>query len=300
MAKRITIADLTKNLAAKAKGSMKDLSLKSGEKREIFVLNVADIDFNPNNPRSDGDIDQDYINRLGEDIKRRGLKNAIRVITHPQKSSRYLLLDGEMRLRAHQTAELKTVEAVIETVLDEDEEDEETLLGNLYRLNLNLVDAAAAAQRLKERHGYTDDQLVGAMGLGSRTSVTEFLSINTLPDTIRDEYRTLPIENKKGISKSLLVQLTRVEQKAQDSTWEDVKVGKLTVRDVKAVKQTKTKKRPEQRSAKRRVLDTAKTLQRHLESADSEDAKFDAAYVSELEPYIETITDLYTKLKSNK
>ena len=205
-----------------------------------------------------------------------------------------------MRLRAHQAAELPTVEAVIETVLDENEEDEETLLGNLYRLDLNLIDAAAAAKRLKERHGYTDDQLVGAMGLGSRSSVTEFLSINALPDTIRDEYRTLPIDSKKRISKSHLVILSRIKKKDQSSTWEEVKAGKLTVRNVKAANQTKTKKPPAQRSAKQKVLDTAKTLQRHLESADSEDAKFDAAYVARLQPLIETINDLYTKLKDNE
>jgi ParB-like chromosome segregation protein Spo0J len=82
------------------------------------------------------------------------------------------------------------------------------------------------------KHGYKQEELAKVIGK-ARTTVTELLSLNTLPDEIKNECRTSDIA-----SKSALIEIVRLgNTKDQLKFWEDMKQGGVrTVRAARAMK----------------------------------------------------------------
>src|SRR5215216_2654568 len=78
------------------------------------------------------------------------------------------------------------------------------------------------------KHGYKQEELAKVVGK-SRPTITELLSLNGLPDGIKQECRTF------DIPKSVLVQIVCVSQpEEQLRFWSEYKKGEVkTVREVK-------------------------------------------------------------------
>ncbi len=72
---------------------------------------------------------------------------------------------------------------------------------NLLRQDLNPVEEAEALQRLMDAHAYQQDQLVEIIGK-SKATISESLSLNRLPQAIRDECRQDPT-----VPKNVLVEI---------------------------------------------------------------------------------------------
>src|SRR4029077_18884500 len=90
---------------------------------------------------------------------------------------------------------------------DDTEVIELALIENLQRKDLTPFEEAEALQGLAERCAYTHEDLARRLGK-SRTSITESLSLNSMPDSVRSLCRLGDIS-----SKSLLLQVVR-----QDTT----------------------------------------------------------------------------------
>jgi ParB family chromosome partitioning protein len=77
---------------------------------------------------------------------------------------------------------------------------------NLLRQDLNPVEEAEALQRLMDARACPQDQLAGIIGK-SKATISESLSLNKLPQAIRDECRQDPT-----VPKNVLVEIARKKQ----------------------------------------------------------------------------------------
>ena len=77
------------------------------------------------------------------------------------------------------------------------------LVENLQRKDLTAFEEAEALQQLAQRCGYTHEDMARKLGK-SRTAVTESLSLNTMPDEVRNLCRLADIG-----AKSTLLQIVR-------------------------------------------------------------------------------------------
>jgi ParB family chromosome partitioning protein len=110
---------------------------------------------------------------------------------------RYRIIAGERRYRAALQAGLFEA-PVIEMDVSEDEALEIALIENLQRKDLTPFEEAEGYQSLADRHGYTHEQIAGAVGR-SRTVVTETLQLLKVAPRVRDAMQALGIQTKSTL-----------------------------------------------------------------------------------------------------
>lgn len=153
------------------------------------------IDPNPHQPRQVmGDLSE-----LMASIAEKGIVEPLVV---RQRGRRYQIVAGERRYQAAVQVGLRDVPVVVRD-LDDTEVIEVALVENLQRKDLTPFEEAEALQSLAERCGYTHEDLARRLGR-SRTSITESLSLMSMPEEVRNLCRLADIA-----SKSLLVQVVR-------------------------------------------------------------------------------------------
>ena len=153
------------------------------------------IDPNPHQPRQVmGDLSE-----LMASIAEQGILEPLVV---RQRGGRFQIVAGERRYQAAVQVGLRELPVVIRDV-DETEMLELALIENLQRKDLTPFEEAEALHGLAERCGYTHEDLARRLGK-SRTSVTESLTLNGMPEDVRNLCRLADIS-----SKSLLLQVVR-------------------------------------------------------------------------------------------
>jgi ParB family chromosome partitioning protein len=156
---------------------------------------IEDIDPNPNQPRQNvGDLSE-----LISSIREKGVLEPILV---RRRDSRFQIVAGERRYRAAMEAGLPEVPCVIKDLSDP-ELMEVALIENLQRKDLTAFEEADGLKVLAESHGYTHEMMAEKLGK-SRTTVTETLTIASMPDRVRELCRLADIS-----SKSVLIQVVR-------------------------------------------------------------------------------------------
>src|SRR6185503_9832122 len=159
------------------------------------LVKIEDLDPNPNQPRQVmGDLSE-----LMASIAEKGI---IEPIIVRQRGSRYQIVAGERRYQAAVQVGLRDVPIVIREV-DDDEIIEIALVENLQRKDLTAFEEAEALHSLASRCGYTHEDMARRLGK-SRTAITESLSLNQMPDEVKNLCRLADIH-----SKSLLLQIVR-------------------------------------------------------------------------------------------
>jgi len=155
------------------------------------------IDPNPNQPRQ-------VMGDLSELIASISEKGILEPLVVRQRGDRYQIVAGERRYQAGIQAGLRELPVVLRDV-DDTEMLELALIENLQRKDLTPFEEAEALHGLAMRCGYTHEDLARRLGK-SRTSVTESLSLATMPEEVRNLCRLADIG-----SKSLLLQVVRQE-----------------------------------------------------------------------------------------
>ena len=97
---------------------------------------------------------------------------------------------------------LRDVPVVVREV-DDTEVMELALVENLQRKDLTAFEEAEALQQLAQKCGYTHEDMARKLGK-SRTAITESLSLNNMPDEVRNVCRLADIS-----AKSTLLQIVR-------------------------------------------------------------------------------------------
>jgi ParB family transcriptional regulator, chromosome partitioning protein len=159
------------------------------------VIPIDQIDPNPNQPRQVmGDLSE-----LMASIAEKGI---IEPIIVRQRGTRFQIVAGERRYQAAVQVGLREIPAVIREV-DDTEIIEVALIENLQRKDLTAFEEAEALHALAERCAYTHEDMARRLGK-SRSSITESLSLNQMPDEVKNLCRLADIH-----SKSLLLQILR-------------------------------------------------------------------------------------------
>lgn len=153
------------------------------------------VDPNPNQPRQVmGDLSE-----LIASIAEKGLLEPLIV---RQRGDRFQIVAGERRYQAAVQVGLGELPVVIRDV-DDTEMLELALIENIQRKDLTPFEEAEALHGLAASCGYTHEDLARRLGK-SRTSITESLSLASMPEEVRNLCRLADIA-----SKSLLLQVVR-------------------------------------------------------------------------------------------
>jgi ParB family transcriptional regulator, chromosome partitioning protein len=159
------------------------------------IVPIEDLEPNPGQPRrSTGDLSE-----LIASIREKGVLEPI--LIRP-KGARYQIIAGERRYRAAVEAGLAEVPCVVRDASDA-EAMELALIENLQRRDLSPFEEASGLKALAERFGYTHETMAERIGK-SRSSITEVLTLNSMPEDVRELCRLADIS-----SKSLLLQIVR-------------------------------------------------------------------------------------------
>ena len=159
------------------------------------MVPIEEIDPNPDQPRQTmGDLSE-LIASIAE-------KGIIEPLVVRQLGSRYQIVAGERRYQAAVQVGLHEIPVVIRE-LDDGELIEIALIENIQRKNLTPFEEAEALRSLTDHFDYTHEQLARQLGK-SRTSVTELLSLNSMPGEVKNLCRLADIT-----SKSMLLHILR-------------------------------------------------------------------------------------------
>src|SRR5436305_418865 len=161
------------------------------------LISLEQLDPNPEQPRVEiGDLSE-----LTASIREKGVLEPL-LVKPAREPGRWMIIAGERRWRASKAAGLREVPC-IEMDVDDRAVAEIALIENMQRKDLTPWEEADGLAALCERFGYTDEGVARKVGK-SRSTVTEALSIASIPEEIREVCREAEIT-----SKSLLLQIVR-------------------------------------------------------------------------------------------
>ena len=161
------------------------------------LVPIDRIDPNPHQPRQ-------VMGDLSELIASISEKGILEPLVVRQRGDRFQIVAGERRYQASVQAGLRELPVVVRDV-DDTEVIELALIENLQRKDLTPFEESEALYGLADRCGYTHEDLARRLGK-SRTSVTESLTLQAMPEEVRNLCRLADIS-----SKSLLLQVVRQE-----------------------------------------------------------------------------------------
>jgi ParB family chromosome partitioning protein len=199
---------------------VEELTRRSG--RHIgSMIPLSMIEPNAEQPRTNlGNIEE-----LAASIREKGVLEPILVRT--VAPNRYQIISGERRYRAASLAGLDEIPA-IEFDADDKETLEIALIENIQRKDLTAFEEAEGFMLLQQKFGYTHEQISQVIGK-SRTTITETLLINEIPDRIRAMCREAGIANK-----SVLVQVARAgSEQAMEQVVRRFAAGELSREDLR-------------------------------------------------------------------
>ncbi len=171
------------------------------------MISIDRLEPNPNQPRIEiGDLTD-----LVASISEKGVLEPL-LVRPSEVGGRFMIISGERRYRAAREAGLRELPC-IEMDVDDRAVAEIALIENLQRKDLTAFEEADGLLVLVERFGYTHDEVSRKIGK-SRSSVTESLTLASLPIDIRELCRRADIA-----SKSLLLQVVRQADKEAMETF---------------------------------------------------------------------------------
>ena len=161
------------------------------------MIAIDRLERNPNQPRQQlGDLDE-----LVASVKEKGVLEPILVRFDPT-SQKFMIISGERRYAASVRAGLKEIPCIEKEATDS-EVAEIALIENLQRKDLTAFEEAEGFKALADRFGYTHNDIAKKIGK-SRSSITETLSINSLPDDVKKLCREAGIN-----AKTMLLEIVR-------------------------------------------------------------------------------------------
>jgi ParB/RepB/Spo0J family partition protein len=151
-----------------------------GRSTGVRVIPVANIESNPQQPRTNFDVDA--LRELAASIREHGVLQPI--LVRPLGANRYQLVAGERRWRASREAGLETIPALVEE-LDDDTALEISIIENLQREDLSPLEEATMYDRMIHDHGYSIRKLADKLGK-DKGYVENRLRLADAPEEIRE------------------------------------------------------------------------------------------------------------------
>ncbi|MFZ4440192.1 MAG: ParB/RepB/Spo0J family partition protein [Syntrophales bacterium] len=187
-------------------------------KGTLYQISIIDFKPDPNQPRKV--VDPVALAELAASIRQHGILQPL--LFRVAEGSPYLLIvSGERRFLAAKQAGL----LILPAMCVEGNYAEIALVENLQRQDITSVEEAEAFKRLMVEQNYTQEQLGDMVGK-ARTTVSDILTINRLPQAIRDECR-----GDRQITRQTLIAIARKKQER----------GMVTAYNTYRIKQQKVK-----------------------------------------------------------
>jgi ParB family chromosome partitioning protein len=146
---------------------------------DLRVLLVDEIVPNPNQPRQH--FDDETLATLAESIKEHGVLQPI--VVAPAKKG-FQIVAGERRWRAAKIANVHKIPAIVRT-LNAQHKLELSIIENVQRADLNLLETATAFLKLKTQFNLTDAQIAQRVGKAPST-VSNQMRLLGLPDFVKE------------------------------------------------------------------------------------------------------------------
>jgi ParB family chromosome partitioning protein len=167
------------------------------------MIPIEQLQPNADQPRKDvGDL-----RSLIDSVREKGVLEPL-LVRYLAESDKYMIISGERRYHAARAASLRELPC-IEKDADDAESLELALIENLQRKDLTPFEEADGVQSLGDRFGLTHEEIAKKIAK-SRSSITEVLSLRTIPDAVK----AMCIESGV-LSKSQLLQVARQSSEAR-------------------------------------------------------------------------------------
>lgn len=192
---------------------------------DLRQIKLSEIIIDPDQPRKN--FNQDELNELAESIREHGVLQPI--IVMPYKGG-YQIVAGERRFRASQIVGLDKIPAIVRTLTDQHKL-EISLIENLQRQDLNVMETATAFLKLRDQFNLTLEQIGKRVGNLSMSAVSNKLRLMKLPNYIKQ----LLAEGKltEGQARPLIELddevIKKVVPKIIDENWTSRKVEQFVV-----------------------------------------------------------------------
>ncbi len=160
------------------------IKVSEEENREVNLIDIKNIKFNPYQPRKTGN--KQKLQELADSISENGIIQP--VIVRRISNDRYELITGQRRLTAAQLAGFEKVPVIIRSAKDA-EMLELSIIENIQREDLNPIDEALAYERLASEFKLTHNRIAEIVGK-SRVAVTNMLRLLKLPSKVLDMIKT--------------------------------------------------------------------------------------------------------------
>jgi ParB family chromosome partitioning protein len=145
---------------------------------DFLMCPINDIAPNRYQPRTV--FSPEELERLKESVAQQGILQPL-LVRHLDDS--YELIAGERRLRAAKEANLTHVPVFVRNLTDE-QVLEVSIIENIQRENLNVLEEAEAYHRLIKEFGYTQEKVASKIGK-NRSTIANLLRLRSLPEEIK-------------------------------------------------------------------------------------------------------------------
>lgn len=149
------------------------------EVSKLQEIPLSKIVTDPNQPRRH--FDEEALEALANSVKIHGVLQPIVVI---RKGENFEIVAGERRFRASKLAGLEKIPAIVRELSDQNRL-ELSLIENLQRSDLNVLETATAYLKLREQFNLTAEQIGERVGGRSSSAVLNTMRLLKLPDEVK-------------------------------------------------------------------------------------------------------------------
>lgn len=205
------------------------------DKSQLKELKISDISPDPEQPRRH--FNKEKLEELANSIRIHGVLQPIVVV---RKNSKFLIVAGERRYRASKLAGLERVPAVVRELSDQNRL-ELSLIENIQRDNLNVLEMAEAYLKLREQFNLTAKEIGERVGGRSESAVLNTLRLLKLPQIVKDY--VISGELKEGQARPLLrideETIKKILPKIIEENWSSRKIEQFLVNYKKQIEESK-------------------------------------------------------------
>lgn len=205
------------------------------DKSQLKELKISDISPDPEQPRRH--FNKEKLEELANSIRIHGVLQPIVVV---RKNSKFLIVAGERRYRASKLAGLERVPAVVRELSDQNRL-ELSLIENIQRDNLNVLEMAEAYLKLREQFNLTAKEIGERVGGRSESAVLNTLRLLKLPQIVKDYIISGKL--KEGQVRPLLKideeTIKKILPKIIEENWSSRKIEQFLVNYKKQIEESK-------------------------------------------------------------
>ena len=147
---------------------------------DLRTIMVSEIHPDDDQPRKY--FDQEALDELAASIAIHGVVQPI--VVAPRKSGGYTIVAGERRHRAAMQASLEKIPAIVRTISAQHKL-ELSLIENLQRKDLNVLETATAYVKLRDQFNLTMEEIGKRVGGKSQSTISNTLRLLRLPDSVK-------------------------------------------------------------------------------------------------------------------